>query len=286
VTTTSTAPATAGAAPVRSGRSDRLRWALVDGWTVARRNLTHVRHMPEKLMDVTVQPVLFVLLFTYVFGSAIEVPGSGSYKEFLMAGIFAQTLTFTCAGTAISMADDMSKGVVDRFRSLPIARSAVLVGRTSADLVTGLIGLAFLVGTALVVGWRVHEGLPRALAGLAILMLFGFAMNWLGTLVGLIVRDPESAQQVMFLVAFPLSFVANTFVPTEGMPSWLRIVANWNPLSSVVGALRQLFGNAPVPTTGPWPVQHPVPAALLWSFGILGVCLPLAVRRYRRAVAH
>jgi ABC transporter DrrB family efflux protein len=221
-----------------------------------------------------------------VFGSAIKVGGSVSYKDFLMAGIFAQTLTFTCAGTAISMADDMSKGVVDRFRSLPIARSAVLVGRTSADLVTGLIGLAILVTTATVIGWRVHDGIPSALAGLAILMLFGYAMSWLGTLVGLTVRDPESAQQVMFLVAFPLSFIANTFVPTEGMPPVLRTFANWNPLSAVVGALRDLFGNGAVPTTGPWPVQHPIPAALLWSFGILAVCLPLAVHRYRSSVAR
>jgi ABC transporter DrrB family efflux protein len=262
-----------------------LRWALSDGWTVARRNLTHVRYMPEKLMDVTLQPILFVLLFTYVFGSAIHVSGV-SYKDFLMAGIFAQTLTFTCAGTAVSMADDMSKGVVDRFRSLPIARSAVLVGRTSADLVTGLIGLAILVTTATLIGWRVHDGLLSALAGLAVLMLFGYAMNWLGTLVGLTVRDPESAQQVMFLVAFPLSFISSAFVPPEGMPPVLRAFAQWNPLSAVVGALRDLFGNGPVPTTGPWPVTHPVPAALAWSFGILAVCLPLAVRRYRSSVAH
>jgi ABC transporter DrrB family efflux protein len=262
-----------------------LRWALSDGWTVARRNLTHVRYMPEKLMDVTLQPILFVLLFTYVFGSAIHVSGV-SYKDFLMAGIFAQTLTFTCAGTAISMADDMSKGVVDRFRSLPIARSAVLVGRTSADLVTGLIGLTILVTTATVIGWRVHDGIPSALAGLALLMLFGYAMNWLGTLVGLTVRDPESAQQVMFLVAFPLSFISSAFVPTEGMPPVLRAFAQWNPLSAVVGALRDLFGNGPVPTTGPWPVTHPVQAALAWSFAILAVCLPLAVRRYRSAVSR
>jgi ABC transporter DrrB family efflux protein len=262
-----------------------LRWALADGWTVARRNLTHVRYMPEKLMDVTLQPILFVLLFTYVFGSAIHVSGV-SYKDFLMAGIFAQTLTFTCAGTAISMADDMSKGVVDRFRSLPIARSAVLVGRTSADLVTGLIGLAILVTTATLIGWRVHDGIPSAIAGLALLMLFGYAMNWLGTLVGLTVRDPESAQQVMFLVAFPLSFISSAFVPTEGMPPVLRAFAQWNPLSAVVGALRDLFGNGPVPTTGPWPVTHPVPAALAWSFGILAVCLPLAVHRYRSAVSR
>jgi ABC transporter DrrB family efflux protein len=280
-TTVTTAPL-----PAQETGLDRLRWALADGWTVARRNLSHVRHMPEKLMDVTLQPVIFVLLFTYVFGSAIRIPGGGSYKEFLMAGIFAQTLTFTCAGTAISMADDMSKGVVDRFRSLPIARSAVLVGRTAADLVTGMIGLAVLVTTALAVGWRVHDGLGRAVAGLLLLLLFGYAMSWLGTLVGLVVRDPESAQQVMFLVAFPLTFVANTFVPTQGMPAWLRAVADWNPLSAVVGAVRHLFGNAPLPATGPWPTQHPVPAALLWSFGILAVCLPLAVRRYRRAVAH
>jgi len=262
----------------------RLRWALADGWTVARRNLSHVRRVPEKLLDVTLQPIIFVLLFAFVFGSAIAVPGGGSYREFLMAGIFAQTMAFAAATTAVSVATDMSKGLIDRFRSLPMARSAVLTGRTVADLVASLLGVTVMALCGLAVGWRAHNGLLPTLAAFGLLLLFGFAMTWLGTYIGLLVRAPETAQVLMFVVMFPLTFVANTFVPTAGMPTWLRTVADWNPLSAVVAACRQLFGNptAAVPAADlALPLQHPVLASLAWSLLILAVFVPLAVRRYR-----
>ena len=270
--------------PTTSG--GRASWALADGLTIARRNLTHIRNMPEKLMDVTVQPIIFTVLFTYIFGGAIQVPGS-SYKEFLAAGIFVQTLTFTAAGTSVAVADDMEKGVIDRFRVLPIARSAVLVGQTLADLAASVLGLTILAITATLVGWRFHEGLPKALAGFGIILLFGYAMNWVGTYVGLKVRAPDVAQQVMFLVMFPLTFVANTFVPTASMPDWLQTIADWNPISSVVAAARELFGNGAgqIPSQA-WPMQHPIEAALIWTFGILAVIVPLAVHRYRVATTH
>jgi ABC transporter DrrB family efflux protein len=264
----------------------RIRWGFADGMTIARRNLTHIRNMPEKLMDVTVQPIIFTVLFTYIFGGAINVPGS-SYKEFLAAGIFVQTLTFTAAGTSVSVADDMEKGVIDRFRVLPIARSAVLVGQTLADFAASVLGLTILAVTAVLVGWRIHEGIPSALLGLGIILLFGYAMTWIGTFVGLTVRAPDVAQQLMFLVVFPLTFVANTFVPTASMPSWLETVADWNPISAVVAAARELFGNSPgqIPSEA-WPMQHPVPAAIIWSLVILAVAVPASVNRYRRATAH
>lgn len=270
--------------PVASeGGALRLRHALSDGVAIARRNLTHVRYVPEKLLDVTVQPVMFVLLFVYVFGSAITVPGA-DYVDYLMAGIFVQSMAFSSAGTAVSVADDLAKGVVDRFRTLPMARSAVLVGRTLSDLATGLIALAVLSVTGLLVGWRVDGSVASTIGAFALLLLFGFAMSWLGTLVGLFMRDPEAAQGAMFIVMFPLTFVANTFVPTGGMPDWLQPIADWNPISAVTAACRDLFGNPQaLPADAPWPLQHPLLAAVLWSVGLIAICLPLAVRRYRTA---
>jgi ABC transporter DrrB family efflux protein len=259
----------------------RLRHALADGVAIARRNLTHVRYVPEKLLDVTVQPIMFVLLFVYVFGSAITVPGA-DYVDYLMAGIFVQSMAFASAGTAVSVADDLAKGVVDRFRTLPIARSAVLVGRALSDLATAVIGTVVLSVTGLLVGWRIDSSFASAVGGFALLLLFGFAMSWLGTLIGLFMRDPEAAQGAMFIVMFPLTFVANTFVPTGGMPDWLQPIADWNPICAVTAACRSLFGNPQaLPADPPWPLQHPVLAAVLWSIGIIAICLPLAVRRYR-----
>jgi len=280
-----TAAAAAAAVAIEDERlpaMERFRWAIADGLTVAKRNLIHVRNMPERLMDVTIQPIIFTVLFTYIFGGAIDVPG-GSYKEFLAAGIFVQTLTFTTVGSAISVADDMAKGVIDRFRSLPMARSAVLVGQTLADLVASMIGLTVLVLTALLVGWRAHEGLGRTLLAFGLILLFGYAMSWVGTLVGLLVRSPDVAQQVMFLAVFPLTFVANTFVPTDGMPDWLRTIADWNPISAVVAAVRELFGNSSgqAPSEA-WPLQHAALASVLWCVAILAISVPLAVRRYRQ----
>jgi ABC-2 type transport system permease protein len=266
--------------------SQRMTWAIADGWVIAKRNLTHVRHVPEKLLDVTVQPLMFVILFAYVFGSAIHVPGGGDYKEFLMAGIFVQTMAFTFMGTAMSIAEDVHTGVVDRFRALPMARSAVLSGRVAADFLAAMIGLCVLVASGLVVGWGIHTDVPHAAAGFALLMLFTYAMLWLGTLTGLLVRAPDAAQGLGFIVLFPLTFLANTFVPTDNMGSFLRAFAEYNPLSAVVAALRDLFGNpGAVPEGAPWVLQHATLTAVLWCVGLIAVTFPLAVRRYQRATA-
>jgi ABC-2 type transport system permease protein len=269
-----------------TGVLSKLRWAAVDGVTVATRNLRHIRQVPDRLLNATVSPIMFVLLFAYVLGSAIAVRG-GNYRDFLMPGIFVQTVAFTCATTAMGVANDMSKGLIDRFRSLPMARSAVLVGRTSADLVEGLIGITVMAACGLAVGWRIHTGFLRGLAGFALLVLFGFAMNWLGTIIGLLMRSPEAVQSLVFITLFPITFVANTFVPTENMTPWLRNVADWNPISALVAACRELFGNVGAPYTGSaWPLQHPVPAAFGYSVLLLAVFAPLAVRRYRSAVGR
>ena len=276
------APVDTAGVPART----RLRMAVADGLVIARRNLTHVRHVPEKLLDVTFQPFIFVLLFAYVFGSAINVLGTG-YREYLIAGIFVQTMAFASMGTAISVADDMSKGVIDRFRSLPTARSAVLVGRTTADLAANVVGLSVLAATGVAVGWRIHASAGSALAGLVLLLLFGYAMTWVGTLVGLLVRAPDAAQSFGFMIVFPLTFVANTFVPTEGMPRLLRTFADWNPISAMTAACRDLFGNQPPGVAHHvWPLEHAVPVAFAWCLGLIAVCLPLAVRRYRTATSR
>jgi ABC-2 type transport system permease protein len=265
----------------------RLRWAVADGLTVTRRNLMHIRRVPEKLLDVTLQPVIFVLLFAYVFGSAIQVPGGGSYREYLLPGIFAQSIAFLAITTAVGVANDMQKGIIDRFRSLPMARSAVLVGRTVADLVQSILGLVVMSGAGLIVGWRANEGLLKTLAGFGVLLLFGFAMTWLGTFIGLLVRTPETANTLGFVVLFPVTFIANTFVPTEGMPAALKFMADWNPLSATVAACRQLFGNPGATYTGDaWPLQNPIVASVGYSLVILVIFVPLAVYRYRTAVGR
>ncbi len=265
----------------------RLRWALADGLTITRSNLIHIRYIPEKLLDVTVQPIIFVLLFAYVFGSAIKVPGGGSYNQYLMPGIFVQSIVFGAMSTAVAVTELMGKGLIDRFRSLPMARSAVLTGQTVSDLIERTLGLVVMVACGLVVGWRAQDGVPHTLEAFGLLLLLGFAMIWVGVLVGLVVRTAETAQVVGFTVMFPLTFVANTFVPTQGMPTWLRTVAEWNPVSATVAACRQLFGGpGSLATSTVWPLQHPIAASLAWSLLILIICAPLAVRRYRNAIAR
>ena len=262
----------------------RLYWALADAWTVARANLAHIVRVPEQLLDVTVQPVMFVLLFAYVFGSAIALPGGGSYREYLMPGIFTQTIAFTAATTAVGVSTNMAKGVIDRFRSLPMARSAVLVGETLADLIKGVLGIAIMSGCGLLVGWRARLGLLDTAGAFGLLLLFGFAMSWVGTFIGLIARQPEAANAFGFIVLFPLTFVANTFVPTQGMPTVLRAVADWNPISATVAACRQLFGNPGAAAA--WPLQHAVLASAAYSVLLVALFLPLAVYRYRTATAR
>jgi ABC-2 type transport system permease protein len=261
----------------------KLKWALADGWVIAQRNLTHVRHVPEKLLDVTLQPLMFVLLFAYVFGGAIGVPGAGDYKEFLMAGIFVQTMAFTFMGAGMSMAEDLQQGVVDRFRALPMSRSAVLSGRVIADFAAAMIGLCVLVGSGLLIGWGIHTDVLHAAAGFGILLLFTFAVLWCGTLIGMIARAPDAVQGLGFVILFPATFLANTFVPTQGMDRFVRTLANYNPISAVVAALRDLFGNpTAIADNAPWVLQHPAVTAIGWSLALLAVTVPLAIWRYQR----
>lgn len=263
----------------------RLRWAVADAMTVARRNIVHIVRVPESLTDVTIQPIIFVLLFGYVFGSAIAVPGESDYIDYLMPALYTVTVLAAFTGIAVGMADDASKGIMDRFRSLPMARSAVLVGRSLANMLQSVLGLAVTVAAGFVVGWRPDAGLGYAIAGFALLLLLAFAMNWVGLFLGLVVRSSDSAQGVGMATFFPLMFIANTFVPIQGMPAWLRVIANWNPISSMVAATRELFGNAAAaPTSNVWPLQHPVFAAVGWSAVLLAVFVPLALRRYRTAI--
>ena len=275
------------AAPVRSSSLGSLRWLVSDSFTIIRRNLTQIRRVPEKLLDVTIQPIMFVVLFGFVFGGAINVPDGIDYRSFLMAGIFTQSIAFLAVGTAVGMTEDMKTGVMDRFRSLPISRAAVLFGRTFSDLIQSALGATVLGVTGAVVGWRIHESVLSAVAGFAVLLLFGFAMSWIGILLGLVVKTTEGAQGVGFMAIFPLTFASNAFVPTDGMPKYLRIFAEWNPISATTAALRSLFGNTgPALQSGAWPMRHPVEASVIWSVALLVVFVPLAIWRYRQTVSQ
>jgi ABC transporter DrrB family efflux protein len=263
----------------------RLRWAAADTVAIARRSYAQLRAQPAELVGFLAFPIIMIVLFAYVFGSAITLPGGGNYKEFLMPGIFMQAMALTAVQAATAVADDMSKGIIDRFRSLPIARSAVLAGRNVADWSLRLIGLACMVVLSMVLaGWRTHNGLADAAAGFGLVVLFGFAMIWVGTFIGLLAGTPTLADNATFAWLFPMTFLANTFVPTQGLPGWLRPVADWNPMSATVAAMRHLFGNpSPAPTHVAWPLAHPVPVSLGWSLLLLAVFVPLAVHRYRSA---
>jgi ABC-2 type transport system permease protein len=258
--------------------------AVGDGLVVAKRNLIKIKRVPDLLVFTTLQPIMFVLLFAYVFGGAIDVRGS-NYREFLIAGIFAQTVTFGATLTGAGLADDMQKGIIDRFRSLPMSRSAVLIGRTLSDVVNNLIVVVVMSLTGLVVGWRIRSSLVEAIGGFLLLLLFAYAFSWVMAFVGLLAPTPEVVNNAAFIVIFPMTFVANTFVPLETLPGPLKAFAEWNPVSSVTEGARQLFGNVPadaVPPTG-WALQHPVAYTLLWALGILVVFVPLATWQYGRA---
>lgn len=264
-----------------------LVMALSDGAVVAKRNLLKITRVPDLLVFSTVQPIMFVLLFAYVFGSAIEIPGV-PYREFLMGGIFVQTCVFGATITGSGLADDMKKGIIDRFRSLPMARSAVLVGRTTSDLLNNTLVVAIMALTGLVVGWRIRSSFWEAVGGFALLLLFAYAISWVMATVGLWVSSVEVVNNASFIVIFPLTFIANTFVDSAGLPVFLRRVAEWNPVSAVTQAIRQLFGNLPsdVVASDAWPLQNPVLASIIYIFLILLVFIPLAVNRYKKAASR
>ena len=255
--------------------------AVSDGRVVAWRNLKRIPRIPELAIFAVLQSIMFVVLFAFVFGGAIPLPGGGSYREYLMPGIYIQTLAFASITTAIGMADDMSKGLIDRFRSLPMARSAVLSGRTSADVVYNSVILVVLMLSGLVVGWRVHGTVGDFVLAIFLMLLFTFTMSWIGVLLGLLVKTVEVAQQLGFLVIFPLTFVSNAFVPTETLPGVLQPIAEWNPVSALVSATRDLFGNPNPFPAGSWPGDHALFLSFAWTFGLLALFAPLAVRRYR-----
>ncbi|MGM1062136.1 ABC transporter permease [Saccharothrix sp. Mg75] len=261
--------------------------ALGDGAVVAKRNLIKIKRVPDLLVFSTLQPIMFVLLFAYVFGGSIDVPGM-DYREFLMAGIFAQTVVFGATITGSGLAEDIQKGVIDRFRSLPMARSAVLIGRTTSDLLNNVLVIVVMSLTGLAVGWRIHSSPLEALAGFAVLLLFAYALSWGMAIVGLMVRSPEVFNNASFIVIFPLTFIANTFVQESNLPGPLRVFAEWNPVSAVTAAARELFGNTNelMPVAQAWPLRHPVAATLIWVVVFLAVFVPLAIRQYRKAVSR
>jgi ABC transporter DrrB family efflux protein len=249
---------------------------------LAGRILRQIPRVPERLADNTVMPVLFVLTFVDVFGSAIHLPNGIDYHDYLVSGMFAQGVGATLVGLAVGVATDHKTGLVDRLRALPISRSSVLIGRNLAQLVEGLLGTVMLVVLGLIVGWAPHGTVPETIAAFALLNLWAFAGAWLGTWIGLLVREPESAQQFGFLIFFPLMFLSGIFVPVAGLPSPLRQIAEWNPLSAAAAASRQLFHTPSPPGGTGWPQTHPVLATLILSLAMIAIFAPLAVRRYRR----
>jgi ABC transporter DrrB family efflux protein len=254
---------------------------------VAKRNLIKIKRVPDLLVFTTMSPIMFILLFAYVFGSAIHPTGIG-YREFLIPGIFVQTVIFGATITGAGRAEDMQKGIIDRFRSLPMSRSAVLVGRTTSDVLNNVITVTIMSITGLIVGWRIRSSVGEAIGGFLLLLAFAYAISWVMALIGLMVPAPEVVNNASFMIIFPLTFIANTFVPINGMPSVLKAIANWNPVSSVTQASRQLFGNTgsgPLPHS-PWSLHHPIIYTLIWIVGLLAVFVPLCVRRYKRAASR
>ncbi len=272
-------------AATRTVRPGGFGRTISDSAIVTWRNLKRIPRIPELAIFAILQSIMFVLLFAFVFGGAIVLPGypdPNAFREYLMPGIFAQTIVFAAATTAVGMADDIHKGILDRFRSLPMARSAVLTGRTLADVVYNGGILVVLMLSGLAVGWTIHTGIPGLLEGVALLLLFAFAMAWIGVWLGLAVPTVEVAQQVGFIVLFPITFVSNVFVATSTLPSWLQPFAEWNPTSTLTASLRELWGNpSPAVPTGSLASQEPVLVTVAWVILITAIFGTAGVRRYR-----
>ncbi len=265
-------------------RTSGALWGRVqDVWSMTRRNLVHISREPMQLSDVTIQPLLFTVLFIYIFGGGIPIPGGGSYTDFVLAGLLALNLVTSTMGTAVGLSTDLHEGMIERFRTLPMWRAAVLVGRSIADLMTACLCALIVALTGLAVGWRPDATVPSIIAGFALVLFFAYALSWIAACVGLNSKSPESAASFGFIVLFPLAFVSNAMVPTQHMPGWLQAIADWNPVSSVTAGARNLWGNPnPSATIQAWPMQHPVEAALIWTVAILAVAAPLASHFFRR----
>ena len=259
---------------------DRLRWAVADAWTVTGRDLLHWARQPAPMVVNLLFPVLMVVMFGYLFGGAISVPGGGSYREFLLPGLFTLTMAFGIEATMIAVTTDAARGVTDRFRSMPMAPSAVVAGRSLADMLNSGLGLAVMLACGVLVGWRWHGSLGAAALAVGLLLLLRFALLWVGIYLGLAAKSPEAVAAVQILV-WPLAFLSNALVATTTMPGWLGVVADWNPLSATAAATRELFGN---PGWGgdTWVAEHALAMAMVWPLVLLAVFVPLSVRRYRR----
>jgi ABC-2 type transport system permease protein len=251
-----------------------VRRTLTDTLVVAERNLVRLPRAPDMLLAFTVQPIMFVLLFRYVFGGAISTPGY-DYADFLIPGIIVQNIAFGGFVTALGLNEDLHKGLIDRFRSLPMSRAAVLAGRTLSDVVTNLLSVTILVVTGLIIGFNFHASAIEIVGGFVLLVLFGYAFSWVFALVGLLVSSPESANSVGFIAVFPLTFISSAFVPVNSMPAVLKAFANVNPFTVTVDAMRSLWIGAPA--------HNNVWGAFVWAFVIMAIFAPLAVARYRRA---
>ncbi|MFI6066073.1 ABC transporter permease [Micromonospora sp. NPDC051227] len=254
---------------------------IADGWTMTRRNMTHVIRAPEELILYFSLPIMFVLVFGYVFGSGMQVAGGGSYREFLLPGVFVMTMLYGLGATATGVALDLSRGVVDRFRSMPMARSALMTGRSAADLLRALLEMSTLLVCGLLVGWQWRQGVGKALLAVGLLLLLRIAITWVGIYLALLVRNPDTVGVIVFPAAFPLSAISNVFVSPELMPPVIGTISEWNPLSATVAAIRELFGN---PGLGgdSWPAEHAMLLAVLWPVLLIATFAPLAVHRYQR----
>jgi ABC-2 type transport system permease protein len=258
-----------------------------DSLVIAQRNIIRIRRVPDVMAFVLVQPLMFVLLFAYVFGGSIDIPG-GNYREFLIAGIFAQTVVFGATFTGAGLAEDLQKGLINRFRSLPMSRSAVVAGRTASDVVYNALSILVMSIAGLFVGWRIRGSVLDAIAGFALLLFFSYAFSWVMACVGLLVPTPEVVNNASFVILFPLTFIANTFVPSDNLPGVLRTIAEWNPISTLTHAVRVKFGNIPVGTPDPtaWPLQNSVLYSLVWAIALIVIFAPIATRLYQRAGAR
>lgn len=256
--------------------------AIGDALVITKRQLMQLARVPEVLIFSTIQPVMFVLLFRFVFGGSISTGQPGGYVQLLMPGIFVQTVAFTLAGTASGLAEDMSKGLIDRFRSLPISRSALVVGRTLGDSLLNIVVLTVMGIAGYAVGWRPTGGLANTALAFLFLLAFGYSLSWTGIFAGLSARDARVVQNISFLITFPLTFLSNAFAPTTGMPKVLQYFAEWNPVSTMVAACRQLFGlkNQFGATAGSFPSEHPLVTSVFYMFLIMAIFIPLSVRKY------
>ena len=255
-----------------------------DARVVARRNMIRIKRVPDVMVFVLVQPLMFVLLFAYVFGGSIDIPG-GNYREFLIAGIFAQTVVFGATFTGSGLAEDLQKGLINRFRSLPMARSAVVAGRTASDVVYNALSIVVMSAAGLAVGWRIRGSLLDAVVAYVLLLFFAYAFSWVMACIGLLVPTPEVVNNASFMVLFPLTFISNTFVPSDNLPGGLRTIAEWNPVSTLTHAARVRFGNVPAGTPEPtaWPLQNSLLYTLIWAVALVAVFAPIATRLYQRA---